>query len=57
LIVLAADHQLDVDVALGFAKRTTFRWRLANILDRASYDILGYPLPGRSVHASMEVQL
>jgi vitamin B12 transporter len=31
------------------------RLRLANVLDAARFDIVGYPLPGRSVYASLEV--
>jgi vitamin B12 transporter len=31
------------------------RLRLANVLDAPRFDVVGYPLPGRSVYASLEV--
>jgi len=32
------------------------RLRLANLLDAPRFDIVGYPLPGRSVYASLEIR-
>jgi hypothetical protein len=29
--------------------------RLANVLDSQRFDIVGYPLPGRSVYGSLEL--
>jgi iron complex outermembrane receptor protein len=31
------------------------RVRLANVLDAPRFDVVGYPLPGRSVYGSLEV--
>jgi hypothetical protein len=33
----------------------TTRVRVANLLDNRDFDVVGLPLPGRSVHATMEV--
>ena len=32
------------------------RARLANVLDSDRFDIVGYPLPGRSAYVSLEVR-
>jgi hypothetical protein len=46
---------VDAWMELSFARRTvTARMRVANVFDPPSFDIVGYPLPGRSVHASLE---
>jgi vitamin B12 transporter len=48
---------------LGLATAASFwsgvlvtRLRLANLLDTPRFDIVGYPLPGRSVYASLELR-
>jgi hypothetical protein len=37
-------------------KSISARMRLADILDAPTFDIVGYPLPGRSWHASLEAE-
>lgn len=54
LIVLSAEHQLDVDAALMFVEHLGLRGRIANLLDQRTFDLVGYPLPGRSYHALLE---
>jgi iron complex outermembrane receptor protein len=51
-----AQTTLDLDLTLLFARRRiSAALRVANVLDAPSFDVLGLPLPGRSVHGSMEV--
>jgi vitamin B12 transporter len=57
LVVLDAQARLDLDVALTFAGRLTLRGRIENVIDTQSYDVVGYPLPPRSLHALCEVSL
>lgn len=54
--------QVQVDFVLdmewkpsGSGLRTTLRQRLANVLDGLRFDLVGYPLPGRSYFAELEV--
>jgi len=55
LIVIEADGQLDLDGSLAFMRqRLAFRWRLSNLLDQRVFDLVGYPLPGRAGHVSLE---
>jgi iron complex outermembrane receptor protein len=54
LVVLEADSQLDLDAALFFVGHLAVRGRVANLLDQRSFDLVGYPLPGRSYHALVE---
>jgi iron complex outermembrane receptor protein len=54
LIVLSAEHQLDLDGALMFVEHLGLRGRIANLLDQRTFDLVGYPLPGRSYHALLE---
>jgi outer membrane cobalamin receptor len=35
----------------------TTRVRVANLFDAPRYDIVGFPLPGRSAFLSMEIKL
>jgi len=54
---LPAQSSFDLDFALlGLLQYTDFRVRLANLFGVARYDFVGYPLPGRSVHSSLEVK-
>jgi iron complex outermembrane receptor protein len=57
LVVLDAQARLDLDAALAFAGRLTLRARVENVIDTQSYDVVGYPLPPRSVHGLVEVLL
>ncbi len=57
LIVIPAQSSLDAEIALSlFSDTLTTRVRGANLLNAARFDQIGYPLPGRSVFVSMEVQ-
>jgi vitamin B12 transporter len=47
-----------VDVELGawfWSKRVATKLRLANVFDERAFDLVGYSLPPRSLHASLEV--
>jgi iron complex outermembrane receptor protein len=47
---------VDTDVALSFLRRALdLRLRLSDVFDARTFDVVGYPLPGRSLHASIEV--
>ncbi|RLB63184.1 MAG: hypothetical protein DRI90_07440, partial [Deltaproteobacteria bacterium] len=55
LIVIAADGQLDLDGSLSFLDRKiALRWRLANLMNQRTFDLVGYPLPGRAGHVMLE---
>jgi iron complex outermembrane receptor protein len=55
LVELPEAVDLGVDAAIGFARGAfTLRGRLTNLLDRRTTDLLGYPLPGRAFHLSIE---
>jgi hypothetical protein len=41
---------------LALLKYTDLRVRVANLFGVPRYDFVGYPLPGRSVHSSLEVK-
>ena len=54
---LPAQSSFDLDFALlGLLQYTDFRVRLANLFGVPRYDFVGYPLPGRSVHSSLEIK-
>jgi vitamin B12 transporter len=56
LIVIPAQNTFDLELSQGFfAERATLRARAANLFDAARFDIVGYPLPGRSFFLSLEV--
>jgi vitamin B12 transporter len=56
LIVIPAQTTLGVAGAASWlSSRFVTRLRVANVLDTQRFDIVGYPLPGRSVYASLEV--
>ncbi|AUX21432.1 outer membrane protein [Sorangium cellulosum] len=56
LIVMAEQVSVDVELsALFWQKRISARARLSNALDAQNYDVVGLPLPGRSVHGGLEV--
>ena len=54
LIALAEQRQLDVEASLAFAERVRVSGRMANALDESNFDLVGYPLAGRSLHALLE---
>jgi vitamin B12 transporter len=55
LIVLAAQTTFDLDVtALLLSERIALRAAVENVLDARRFDVLGFPLPGRSYHAAAE---
>jgi iron complex outermembrane receptor protein len=57
LVVIDAQTSVDAEALLSFLQRKlTFRGRLADIFDAPLFDIVGYPLPRRSVHASLEAE-
>jgi iron complex outermembrane receptor protein len=57
LIVIPEQATLGVTAAATWLSGIVIsRLRLANVLDAARFDIVGYPLPGRSVYASVEVR-
>jgi vitamin B12 transporter len=56
LIVIPDQATLGVTAAGSWlSDRIVSRVRLANVLDTQRFDIVGYPLPGRSVYVSLEV--
>ena len=55
LVTIPAQDTVDVDAALAF-HTSALRLRVANVLDSARFDVVGYPLPGRSVHLAWEVR-
>ena len=57
LIVLDEQARFDIDALFAFVQTVTFRARMENVLDVASFDVVGYPLPGRALHATVEVEL
>lgn len=58
LAVVPEQYDIDADVALESRDEAlALRLRVANVLDRARWDVVGFPLPGRSVFASVEARL
>jgi iron complex outermembrane receptor protein len=56
LIVIPEQTTLGVTGAASWSGGVVVtRARLANVLDAQRFDIVGYPLPGRSFYASLEV--
>ena len=56
LVLLATQAQLDVTAALGFfGDRLATRLEIVDVLGTTTFDVVGLPLPGRSIHGSMEV--
>ncbi|MBW2524742.1 MAG: TonB-dependent receptor, partial [Deltaproteobacteria bacterium] len=55
LVVLAEQNLLDLEVAARLHDETLrVRAGVENLLDQQTSDLVGYPLPGRSAHATME---
>ena len=58
LIVIPDQTSFDLELEQGFLRETIkARARLKNLFDAPLFDVVGYPLPGRSVFASVEVLL
>jgi vitamin B12 transporter len=58
LAVIPEQHSLDLDASVAaFGGGAELRGRVVNLLDSARYDVVGFPLPGRSVFVSLEGQL
>jgi outer membrane receptor protein involved in Fe transport len=56
IAILPAQSSFDIEIAcLGLFGALDARLRVANLLDVPRFDFIGYPLPGRSIHASLEV--
>jgi iron complex outermembrane receptor protein len=56
LIVIPEQTTLGVTASAGFwGGILVSKLRLANVLDSQRFDIVGYPLPGRSVYGSLEL--
>ncbi len=54
LVAIPAQATLDVEAGLAF-RATQLRFRIANLTDAARFDVVGYPLPGRSAYLSIEL--
>jgi len=55
LIVLPASTQLDLGGSLRFGDGClALRAAVDDLLDARHFDVIGYPLPGRSVHATLD---
>lgn len=56
LVVVPAQGSLDVELEVRvLSSHLALRARLANLLDQARFDVIGYPLPGRAAFFSAEV--
>jgi iron complex outermembrane receptor protein len=57
LIVLPEQGSLDFDAEItAYEGQIALRTRVADALDRTRMDLIGYPLPGRTVHVSAELR-
>lgn len=56
LVVLPRQDQLDVEFDLAFRAGVAVRARVANLSNQQTFDLVGYPLPGRNAHATVEVR-
>jgi vitamin B12 transporter len=55
LIVLDAQTSFDLDLTvLLLSERIALRAAAENVFDARRFDVLGFPLPGRSYHAAAE---
>jgi iron complex outermembrane receptor protein len=58
LIVIPAQTSFDLELEQGLLRdQIKARARLHNLFDAPAFDVVGYPLPGRSVYVSMETTL
>jgi vitamin B12 transporter len=57
LVVIPEQRSLDLSAELAaWRDRITLRARLADALDQTRMDLIGYPLPGRSIYVSTELR-
>jgi iron complex outermembrane receptor protein len=57
LIVIPAQSTFDLELSQAFfSERAMLRARAADLFDAARFDVVGYPLPGRSFFVSLEVR-
>ncbi len=56
LVVLAELSQFDLEFDATFMRHAALRARVSNLLDTRTYDLLGYPLPGRAAYANVELR-
>jgi iron complex outermembrane receptor protein len=57
LIVIPHQGSLDLEAeARVLQEHLALRARLADLFDQRRFDVIGYPLPGRSFYASGELQ-
>lgn len=55
LVLLAEQSQLDLEMVARLHRESLrLRARVQNLLDQQTSDLVGYPLPGRSAHATLE---
>jgi len=54
LIVLPASTELDLGATLLFEGDLTVRGAIDDVFDAHHFDFIGYPVPGRSFHLSVE---
>jgi iron complex outermembrane receptor protein len=54
LVAIPAQGALDLEAGIAF-RATQLRLRVANVTDAPRFDVVGYPLPGRSAYLSLEV--
>ena len=58
LSVIPEQHGLDADAAISALEgAAVLRTRVTNLLDQNRWDVVGFPLPGRSFFASLEARL
>ncbi len=58
LVVLPASEVVSADVALAFfSDLLVLRGALDNVFDQRELDLLGFPLPGRSLHLRADVEV
>lgn len=58
LAVIPEQHSLDLDASVSALEGgIVLRARLVNVFDTPRYDVVGFPLPGRSFFASLEGRL
>jgi vitamin B12 transporter len=58
LVVLDDELVTDVELSLQFwRQRLAVRFAIENIFDARRFDAVGFPLPGRSLHAAVELWL
>lgn len=57
LAVIPAQDNLELGGELDFVRSLTLRVRVDNVLAQDRFDVVGFPLPGRTLFASLEARL